>query len=40
VTTAETAGWMVYSLLNHLSPFVPRVYYQNGVPVALEEVRV
>ena len=39
VTTAETAGWMVYSLLNHLSPFVPRVYYQNGVPVALEEVR-
>lgn len=39
VATAETAGWMVYSLLNHLSPFVPRVYYQNGVPVALEEVR-
>ena len=36
----ETAGWMVYSLLNHLSPFVPRVYYQNGVPVALEEVRI
>lgn len=38
VTTAETAGWMVYSLLNHLSPFVPRVYYRNGVPVALHEV--
>ena len=40
VTTAETAGWMVYSLLNHLSPFVPRVYTQKGVPVALEEVRL
>ena len=40
VSTAETAGWMVYSLINHLSPFVPRVYYQNGVPVALHEVQV
>ena len=40
VTTAETAGWMVYSLLNHLSPFVPRVYYRGGVPVALHEVGV
>ena len=39
VTTAETAGWMVYSLLNHLSPFVPRVYFQGGVPVALHEMR-
>lgn len=40
VATAETAGWMVYSLLNHLSPFVPRVYYRGGVPVALHEVSV
>jgi alanine racemase len=39
VSTAETAGWMVYSLLNHLSPFVPRVYYRGGVPVAIEEWR-
>ena len=37
VSTAETAGWMVYSLLNHLNPYVPRVYLQNGVPVALLE---
>lgn len=40
VTTAETAGWMVYSLLNHLSPFVPRVYYRAGKPVALHVVEV
>lgn len=33
--TAETAGWMVYSLLNHLHMNTPRVYYQNGEPVAL-----
>ncbi len=39
-TTAETAGWMVYSLLNHLNPFVPRIYYSGGVPVALHEVGV
>ena len=38
VTTAETAGWMVYSLLNHLNPFVPRVYYRGGAPVALHVV--
>jgi len=35
--TATTAGWMTYSLLNHLSPFMPRVYYQRGKPVALLE---
>ncbi len=40
VTTAETAGWMVYSLLNHLSPFVPRVYCRGGKPVALHVVEV
>lgn len=40
VTTAETAGWMVYSLLNHLSPFVPRVYFQDGSPVALQETLI
>ena len=34
---AETAGWMVYSLLNHLSPTTPRVYYRDGQPVALTE---
>jgi alanine racemase len=34
---AETAGWMVYSLLNHLNPTTPRVYYQDGRPVALTE---
>jgi alanine racemase len=34
---AETAGWMVYSLLNHLSPATPRVYYRDGLPVALTE---
>ena len=39
-STAQTAGWMVYSLLNHLSPFVPRVYFRGGVPVALHEVSV
>jgi len=33
--TAETAGWMVYSLLNHLHMNTPRVYYRNGDPVAL-----
>lgn len=37
VSTAETARWMVYSLLNHLSPFVPRVYFRGGRPVAIEE---
>lgn len=40
VSTAETAGWMVYSLLNHLSPFMPRIYYRGGEPVALHEVAV
>jgi alanine racemase len=34
---AETAGWMVYSLVNHLAPSTPRVYYRGGVPVALLE---
>jgi alanine racemase len=34
---AETAGWMVYSLVNHLAPSTPRVYYQAGVPVGLLE---
>ena len=38
--TAEAAGWMVYSLLNHLSPFVPRVYFRDGVPVALHEAAI
>ena len=33
--TAETAGWMTYSLLNHLHVNTPRVYYQDGEPVAL-----
>ena len=33
--TAETAGWMVYSLLNHLHMNTPRVYYLGAEPVAL-----
>lgn len=33
--TAETAGWMTYSLLNHLHTNTPRVYYLDGKPVAL-----
>lgn len=33
--TAETAGWMVYSMLNHLHMNTPRVYYIDGEPVAL-----
>jgi len=31
------AGWMTYSVLNHLNPFTPRVYTKNGKPVALLE---
>ena len=34
---ADAAGWMVYSLMNHLSPEIPRVFYRGGVPVALRE---
>lgn len=33
--TAETAGWMVYSLLNHLHMNTPRIYYVGGEPVAI-----
>ena len=36
--TAETAGWMVYSLLNHLHMNTPRVYFLNGEPVALQDL--
>ena len=35
--TAEAAGWMTYSLLNHINPAMPRVYTMNGQPVALQE---
>jgi alanine racemase len=35
--TAATAGWMTYSLLNHMNPFMPRVYYRGREPVALLE---
>ncbi len=34
---AAAAGWMVYSLMNHLSPDIPRVCCRGGVPVALRE---
>jgi alanine racemase len=34
---AATAGWMTYSVLNHLNPYTPRVYTKNGKPVALLE---
>lgn len=36
-STAKEAGWMVYSLLNHLNPFIPRIYTRGGRPVALLE---
>jgi alanine racemase len=36
--TADTAGWMVYSLLNHLNPNTPRVYYRKEKPVAIENL--
>ncbi len=32
---SQTAGWMPYSLLNHLSPFIPRIYYRGNAPVAI-----
>ena len=34
---ATTAGWMVYSLFNHLNARTPRVYYENGEAVELLE---
>ena len=34
---AREAGWMVYSLMNHLSPDIPRVCWRGGAPVALRE---
>ena len=34
---AETANWMVYSLLNHLNPQTPRVYYEGGESAMLLE---
>jgi alanine racemase len=34
---AATAGWMTYSVLNHLNPYTPRVYTKNGNPIALLE---
>jgi alanine racemase len=34
---AETAGWMTYSVLNHLNPHTPRIYLKDGEPVALLE---
>lgn len=36
-STAREAGWMTYSVLNHLNPFLPRVYMRAGQPVALLE---
>jgi alanine racemase len=34
---ADVAGWMTYSLLNHLNPSTPRVYVKKGKPVAILE---
>jgi len=34
---ADAAGWMTYSILNHLNPLTPRVYLKKGKPVALLE---
>ncbi len=33
----DAAGWMTYSLLNHLNPLTPRIYLKKGEPVALLE---
>ena len=34
---ADAAGWMTYSLLNHLNPLTPRIYLKKGKPVAIRE---
>jgi alanine racemase len=34
---SATAGWMTYSVLNHLNPYTPRIYTKKGEPVALLE---
>ena len=34
---ARAAGWMVYSLMTHLSSEIPRVFHRGGVPAALRE---
>ena len=34
---AATAGWMVYSLFNHLNAKTPRVYYEGGRAVEILE---
>lgn len=34
---SEAAGWMPYSLMNHLNPFIPRIYYRGNAPVAILE---
>jgi alanine racemase len=35
--TARLANWMTYSLLNHLNPMTPRIYYEKGTPIAITE---
>jgi alanine racemase len=37
--TAESSGWMTYSLLNHLHMNTPRVYIKKGEPFALLDLR-
>lgn len=37
---SKTAGWMTYSLLNHLNPFIPRIYFRGNAPVAILERHV
>ena len=34
---ADAAGWMTYSLLNHLNPLTPRIYLKKGKPGAIRE---
>lgn len=34
---SEAAGWMPYSLMNHLNPFISRIYYRGNAPVAILE---
>ncbi|MCK4583278.1 hypothetical protein KAU18_08185, partial [Candidatus Bathyarchaeota archaeon] len=37
---AALAGIMTYSLANHMSSLLPRVYLRGGEPVALSESRL
>lgn len=34
---ARLSRWTTYSLLNHLNPMTPRVHYEKGRPMAVNE---